>query len=67
MQKGLCITALSISALVFLLFLADILMGFGGMQALAPYKFFSWVNDLIFLVIAAIVGWMSWSIFRKLP
>lgn len=67
MQKGLCITALSISALVLLLFLADILMGLLGMQGMAPYKAFSMVGDGVFIVVAAIIGWQSWSIFRKLP
>jgi len=67
MQKGLCITALSISALVLLLFLADILLGFAGMESLAPYKAFSTLNDLVFIVFAAIIGFMSWNIFKSLP
>lgn len=67
MQKGLCITALSISALVLVLFLADILLGLGGMQAMAPYKFFSWYGDLVFIVIATLIGWMSWINYQKLP
>lgn len=67
MQKGLCITALSISSLVLILFLADILMGVGGMRALAPFKYYSLVSDLVFIACAALVGWLSWSIFRKLP
>lgn len=67
MQKGLCIAALSISGLVLLLFLADILMGVGGMQAFAPYKGFSILSDAVFIVCAAIIGWLSWINYRKLP
>ncbi len=67
MQKGLCITALSISALVLLLFLADILLGLLGMQSMAPYKSFSMLGDAVFMVIAALIAWQCWSIFRKLP
>ncbi len=67
MQKGLCIAALSISGLVLLLFLADILMWLGSMQAFAPYKGFNVWSDLVFIVCAAIIGWLSWTNYRKLP
>ncbi len=67
MQKGLCITALSISALVLLLFLADILLGFAGMKAMAPYKSFSMVYDLVFIVCAGVIGFMSWKVYKTLP
>ncbi len=67
MQKGLCITALSISALVLLLFLADILLGLAGMKALAPYKSFSLVGDLVFMACSGLIGFMSWNVYKTLP
>ncbi len=65
MQKGLCITALTISLIVFAIFLADLLLGLLGMQQLAPFKFANWILDTVFVVCALCVGWLSWLTYKE--
>lgn len=64
MQKGLCIAALAISVIVFILFLADLLLGVAGQEMLAPFKFASWLIDIVFTICAAILGTLSWYTYR---
>ena len=65
MQKGLCYIALTISAIVFLLFLADLILGLSGMAQLAPFKYASMVTDIIFAVASLILAVMSFYTLRK--
>jgi hypothetical protein len=63
--KGLCIIALTISMIVFALFLMDLIMGLSGMQHLAPFKYANMVFDIIAIVVSLILGVMSWFTFRE--
>lgn len=65
MQKGLCIAALAISGIVFLLFLLDLILGFAGAEALAPFKNADMVIDIVFLVASLILGLMSFFTLRE--
>ncbi len=66
MPKGLCITALVIAILVFILFFVDMTVGyFGGQHAIAPFKGASLVIDIIFCVAAVILGLLAWTTFRE--
>ena len=65
MQKGLCIAALSISVIVLVLFLADIILGMTGLISLAPFKYASLLLDIVFVIAAAILGAMSWFTLKE--
>ncbi len=66
MPKALCLTGLVIAILVFLIFFSDLLFGLLGMQSLAPFKLSSLVMDIIFLLCATGLGYVSWTSFREL-
>lgn len=65
MPKGLCITALVISALVLVLFLSDFVLMFAGLKAIAPFKGASWLIDIVFSVCAGVVAFLSWQTFKE--
>ena len=65
MPKGLCITALAISVIVFVLFAADLILGLAGMENLAPFKYNDMVMDIIFIVCSGSLALMSWFTFRE--
>ena len=39
MQKGLCIIALSVAVVIFILFVADLVLGLSGQAPMAPFKY----------------------------
>lgn len=65
MPKVLCIIALVVSLLSFLLFAADILMGMAGNVALAPFKYSNPIVDIVFTVGSGILGILSWLTLRE--
>jgi len=65
-QKGLCIIALSIAVVIFILFVADLIMGLSGQQALAPFKYApGMIIDIVFVVVSGTLAAMSWVTFKK--
>lgn len=66
MPKALCLTGLVIAILVFLIFFFDLLFGMLGMTSLSPFKMSNVTMDVIFLLCAAGLGFLSWSSFREL-
>ncbi|MFN9913298.1 MAG: hypothetical protein ACK53L_11980, partial [Pirellulaceae bacterium] len=64
--KFLCLTGLVISGLLALLFLMDMIFGFTGMSALAPFKLSSLFLDIVMIVSSLILGWLSWGSLREL-
>lgn len=65
MPKVLCLTALVISILVFLLFFFDLVLNLVGMSSLAPFRGAHFGIDLVFSICAAIIGAMSFFTFRE--
>ncbi len=66
MQKGLCIIALSIAVVIFILFLADLILGFSGQGKIAPFKYApGMIVDIVFVIVSGILAMMSWSTFRQ--
>lgn len=66
MQKGLCIAALTISLIVFVLFLADLILGhFMENQEIAPFKGENMPIDIVFIVCSLILGLLSWFTYRE--
>ena len=65
MQKALCIAALTISVIVFALFLADLVLGLAGMYQIAPFKYANMMIDIVFVVCSLILGVLAWFTFRE--
>jgi hypothetical protein len=65
MPKVLCIIALVISLLTFVLFLADLVMGMSGNVALAPFKYSNMIVDIVFVASSGILGVLSWFTLRE--
>ena len=65
MQKGLCIAALTISVIVFVLFLADLILGLLGMNEVAPFKYADMTIDIVFSVCSLALALMSWFTFKE--
>ncbi|MCP4083324.1 MAG: hypothetical protein GY819_07245 [Planctomycetaceae bacterium] len=65
MPKALCLTALVISILVFLLFFSDLLLSMTGMESAAPFRGAHTGIDIVFSVSAAILGILSFFTFRE--
>ena len=66
MQKGLCIIALSIAVVIFILFVADLILGSTGQAAMAPFKYGpGMIIDIVFAIVSGILAYMSWSTFRQ--
>ena len=65
MQKGLCIAALTISVIVFALFLADLILGLAGMNEVAPFKYANLTIDIVFSVCALALALMSWFTLKE--
>lgn len=66
MPKALCLTGLVIAILVFLIFLSDLLFGMIGMASFAPFKMSNMIMDIIFLICAAGLAFVSWISFKEL-
>lgn len=66
MPKALCLTGLVIAILVFLIFFLDLLFGMLGMLSFAPFKMSNVMMDIIFMLCAGGLGYLSWSSFREL-
>ena len=65
MQKGLCITALAIAAIVFVLFFADLLLGLFGLQGIAPFKGANRLIAIVFSICSGVLGYLSWVTLKE--
>ena len=58
MPKALCLTGMVIAIVVFLLFLLDLILGF-------PFQGASMSLDIVFVICAAGLGFISFTTFRE--
>ena len=65
MPKVLCIVGLVAAGLLAIVFLLDLILMFAGMQSVAPFRGLSPVLDVVFLIAALGLGWLSFSTFRE--
>ena len=65
MPKALCLISLVASILIVVLFLADAVMGMLGMTDIAPLKYASPMMDFTFIILGAVVTFMSWKTYRE--
>ena len=61
MPKALCLTGMVIAILVFAIFLLDLVLPAG----MAFFKKASVSLDIIFVICALTLGYLSWSTFRE--
>jgi threonine/homoserine/homoserine lactone efflux protein len=61
MPKALCITGMVVAILVLILFLIDLL----APASLAPFKKANWLMDVVFVLCAAVLGYMSWTTLKE--
>ena len=65
MPKALCLIGLVLAILVFLIFFLDLVLGMSGAVRMAPLKYASVMNDIIFMIAAGGLAWISWATFRE--
>ncbi|MFG0288654.1 MULTISPECIES: hypothetical protein [Rhodopirellula] len=65
MPKALCLLSLVASILLLVLFGADLIMGFAGMQDAAPMQSTSMLMDLAFLIFAGALAYLSFTTYRE--
>ena len=58
MPKVLCMTGMVISILILLLFLLDLAVAF-------PFQRISLLMDIVFVICAVGLGYISWATFRE--
>lgn len=58
MPKALCITGMVVAILVLILFLIDLAIG-------VPFKRASTTLDVVFMISAMILAYMSWSTLKE--
>ena len=59
MPKVLCLTGMVVAILVLVLFVLDLVLKF-------PFQRFSMFMDVMFILSAAGIGYLSWSTYREL-
>ena len=64
MPKALCIAGMVVSALILLLFLADFVLNLLS-EDIAPFKGASPFMDIVFILCAVGLGFMSWLTFKE--
>jgi hypothetical protein len=65
MPKVLSLAGLTIAALLFLIFLLDLILGF-VMKDYAPFKGYSLLLDVTFLLCSGGLAFMAWQTFKGL-
>ena len=63
MPKALSIGGMVIAALILLLFALDLVLP----RSIAPLARASWLMDIIFVLCAAGLGYLSWITFKEQP
>ncbi len=66
MPRVFCLAGLVVAGLVVLLFLMDLIFGLIGLTYLAPFKLANVTMDIVFLICAGILAFLSWSSLREL-
>jgi hypothetical protein len=65
-QKGLCIIALSIAVVIFILFVADLVLGLSSQSKMAPFKYApGMIMDIVFIIVSGMLATMSWFTLRE--
>jgi hypothetical protein len=60
MPKALCLTGLAIAAVLFLIFLADLIP-----SPIAPFRGASRLMDIAFVLCSVALAWLSWTTWKE--
>jgi hypothetical protein len=60
MPKALCLTGLAIAAVLFLIFLADLIP-----SPISPFKGASRLMDIAFVLCSVALAWLSWKTWKE--
>ncbi|MDO4550697.1 MAG: hypothetical protein Q4C96_05545 [Planctomycetia bacterium] len=58
MAKSLCMFGLALAAIILLVFLVDISLGF-------PFSRYSILMNVIFMAVSLVLAWLSWKTFKE--
>ena len=51
---------------MFILFVADLVLGFSGQATMAPFKYGpGMIIDIVFVIVSGVLAYMSWTTFRQ--
>jgi len=65
MPKILCTIGIIIAGLMLIVFLTDLIAGLAGVVAIAPFRGASQLMDIVFIVCAAGLGFLSWTTLKE--
>jgi len=65
MPKALCLTSLVVAVLIVVMFLTDAVMGFIGMNTMAPFRSANLMMDITFIVTGSLLAYMSFATWRE--
>ena len=65
MPKALCLISLVASILIVVLFLLDAAAGMLGMTDVAPLRSANLTMDIVFVIMAGTMIYLSWSTYRE--
>ncbi len=65
MGKSMCISGIVVAALVFVVFLSDLIASLTGFQSLAPFRGASLLIDIVFVACAVVLALLSWSTLKE--
>ncbi|MGC6441932.1 MAG: hypothetical protein ACON4H_04655 [Rubripirellula sp.] len=65
MPKALCLISLVASILIVVLFLLDAVAGMLGMTDFAPMLSANMTMDIVFIIMAGAMSYLSWSTYRE--
>ena len=65
MAKGLCFTGIIVAVLILIVFLTDLVASFTGLSGIAPFRGASRMMDIVFVLCAAGLGFLSWTTLRE--
>ncbi len=65
MPKALCLISLVASILIVVLFLLDAAAGMLGMTDFAPLRSANLTMDIVFVIMAGTMIYLSWSTYRE--
>jgi hypothetical protein len=64
-EKALCITGMGIAGVVIALFLLDLLMGLVGLRVFAPFQLAALPMNLVFVLLAGGLAFLSWTVWKE--
>lgn len=65
MPKALCLIGMVLAILVFLIFLADLVLGVSGNIEQAPLKYASLIMDIVFLLASGAIAFLAFRTFQE--